>query len=369
MLEQLALMSDPLPLYAYLNDLLVPHLGRAIADNHFQIHDRTIRAPAHLLHINEDYVLRRSGEGFVAEIDGAAHMVLATALPDGTPVEGVLPTITREGEFAFAFARLAVVDEGGALEIVARLENVATGERASRAISLPPAARAGAGAEGPRLALRRHDGIPVWGNLRLDGPSSGASEFFQAASRMHESPVAILDKRGIGGGFTTSALSWLSGYTGQFPSQQRTFVSFSMVHVGMMGRFTAAQASEARFPPPGWALPMPFAESAPLSNENLLIVLMDKGAGSAGDFFAGYLRQIENALFVGTNTNGTLVTGPIMWTSLPRSGFAIIFGTSLNLRPDLSQFEGVGFLPDLWVPPGESLERALRFIERYGLNR
>jgi len=39
------------------------------------------------------------------------------------------------------------------------------------------------------------------------------------------------------------------------------------------------------------------------------------------------------------------------------------------VHPDLSQFEGVGFLPDLWVPPGEALDRVLAFIERYGLNK
>jgi len=54
---------------------------------------------------------------------------------------------------------------------------------------------------------------------------------------------------------------------------------------------------------------------------------------------------------------------------LPHSGLDIIFSTYMNLRPDLSLFEGVGFLPDLWVPPVESLDRVLAFVERYGLNR
>jgi len=73
-------------------------------------------------------------------------------------------------------------------------------------------------------------------------------------------------------------------------------------------------------------------------------------------------------LFVGTNTLGVYLTGGMAETVLPRSGLNMRIGTQLNLRPDFSLFEGVGFLPDLWVPPGESLERALAFIERYGLN-
>jgi len=40
------------------------------------------------------------------------------------------------------------------------------------------------------------------------------------------------------------------------------------------------------------------------------------------------------------------------------------FGTSLNLRPNLSQLEGVGFLPDFWVSPDMSIERILQHIYR-----
>lgn len=57
-----------------------------------------------------------------------------------------------------------------------------------------------------------------------------------------------------------------------------------------------------------------------------------------------------------------LITTNATTTILPNSGAAMFFGTSLNIRTDLSQFEGVGFMPDLWVPPQASLERVLRFI-------
>ena len=112
-----------------------------------------------------------------------------------------------------------------------------------------------------------------------------------------------------------------------------------------------------------------FPQRELIPNDNLLIVLTDGMVASAGDMFVGYLRQLENALFVGANTMGALVTGGTESATLPRSGLNVTFGTRLSLRPDLSQFEGIGFMPDLWVPPRESLERVLAFIERYGLNR
>jgi len=111
---------------------------------------------------------------------------------------------------------------------------------------------------------------------------------------------------------------------------------------------------------------LPLREFIP--NKNLVIILMDNRTTSAGEVFVGYLRQLENVLFVGANTHGNFVSAAIIRTSLQFSNLDIVFGSQLNLRPDLSQFEGVGFMPDLWVPPGESLERVLAFIERCGLN-
>jgi len=118
-----------------------------------------------------------------------------------------------------------------------------------------------------------------------------------------------------------------------------------------------------------WILPEEWDDNL-LSNNNFVIVLTDYHVGSAGERFVGYLRQLENVLVVGTNTFGVLATGGVVWTVLPRSNLTLQFSVStLDLRPDLSQFEGIGLLPDLWVPPGESLERVLAFVRRYGIRR
>ena len=126
--------------------------------------------------------------------------------------------------------------------------------------------------------------------------------------------------------------------------------------------------SQRQQPGISWNWPDPFSREA-IPDDSIVIILMDNYVASAGEFFVSILRRLENALFVGTNTFGVYLTAGMDVITLPRSGLEMRIGTVLTLRPDLSQFEGVGFLPDLWVPPGESLERVLAFIERYGLNR
>ncbi|MCL2322786.1 MAG: S41 family peptidase [Oscillospiraceae bacterium] len=95
---------------------------------------------------------------------------------------------------------------------------------------------------------------------------------------------------------------------------------------------------------------------------------MDNLTVSAGELFISYLRQMDNVIFVGTSTTGALtISDEAENNRLPESKFHIYFGIGLNIRSDLSQFESVGFAPDLWVPPGESLDRVIKFIEQYKL--
>ena len=372
MLAQLASMSDPLSVESFLEDLIVPRFHSVARDNHFQIHNVTFVAPEHDLFMSEDYVLRRGEEGFVVEIDGITYIALGTELPDGSPVEGVVPTLAPDGELVWAFGiadengfhplRFRTAERRASREIVALLANSATGERVSRAVSLsmlvsnilpePPAP------------------FDMEGVAFLEGRSMldpYKEPLLRGAWDMRDSPVLILDIRGIGGGASIGK-QWVRGYAGREPAGGHSFVEFQR------GSAAALSAGGARGPMvgnrPGWIRLDPLdPERASIPNENLLIVLTDWFASSGGDELVGHLRQLENVLFIGANTHGNLLSGGIGRTMLPRSRLDVIFGMYLNLRPDLSQFEGVGFMPDLWVHPDYALERTLAFIERYGLAR
>jgi len=373
MLERLALMSDPLPVMSYLHDLLVPYLSLAIADNHFQIHDFTFRAPDRVAFMSDGITLRARGGGFEWEIDGSVYLVLETALADGRAVSGIKPTITREGEFAFAFGHLATSGDPGAEEMRATLECAATGERRDRAVRLSPVFHSGLPRH-PVIASREEGGVLVVENRVFPGAHDGGargSVFYMHGMEARDRPVAILDIRRHGGGIDLPAIWWIGGFAGMEHgvSESAAFLRFGRSHPDSLARFPAG-ATGSPGAPLGWAPPFPSrGDALVIPHDNTLVVLMDKGTSSAGELFVAYLRQLENALFVGTNTHGNLVTGGMTRSRLPYSGLDIMYGSRVHLRPDLSPFEGIGFMPDLWVPPGEALERALAFIERYGLNR
>jgi len=381
MLERLAETGDPLPVQSYLIQILLPPLRAVISDNHFAVHGgRVFFAPRHGLYRCDAITLRRDGGAFVAEIDGAAYKVIETTLRCGRVVDGVAPTITREGEFAFMFGHFARVGDPGAREMEALLESAATGERRSISMELrllstphPPPSSLPAGA---LVAGREVGGVWVVENRRLftfQGGFPYGDSFYQAGREARGRPVVVIDIRGHGGGYIDAALPFLYALAGRAPSSGAAFMAFTRDFPSELAGLQPAP--EPRQPgdlPLGWRSPIPFSASETIPNDTFVIVLTNNRVSSAGDLLVGYLRQLENVLFVGTNTHGNVIGGGMTdetYTRLPHSGLTVEFGSWLRLRPDLSQFEGVGFLPDLWVPPGEALERALAFVERYGLNR
>jgi len=393
-------MPDPLQVFSYLNNLLIPNLRGIIADNHFQIQHYNFRAPAHVPFMNEEFILRKGQYGFITEIDGVTHRVINVKCSSSLLlVEGILPTLSPEGEFVWAFGLVTAESQQDTIDIKILFENMATSKRYSHTVNLSKITPTTPRPRYPIFAIREIDGITVMENRSLSNFSyretGERNPFLQSGYELRNKSILIVDLRGHTGGSTSMPRLWVEMFAGQGPKHHVLFATSILLRsrvtselleffhpLGISIRF------EERF---GWERIMetcprffeePILENShlptsvpvtdphiPIPNENLVIVLTDKNIVSAGDLFVGHLRQLENVLVVGTNTSGTFLTGGVGSTMLPHSNLAIRLGSLLNIRPDLSQFEGVGFKPDLWVPPGESLERVLRFIERYGLAR
>ena len=361
MLKQLSEMNNPLSVHSYITNLLVPSLRRVIADNHFRIDNHAIGIRSQL-YMNESFILRKDESGFITEIDGQTYRFLEATLDE--QVINVLPTLTEDGEFAWTFGYVVYgilpTDRiSPRIELTVSLKNTQTHTVFYRVIQLrtiPDAAPNRLSTQ--PYSITQREGIAVLSNrwLNRDLPS-----FIETGTELREAPVLILDLRNHRGGQSDFARRWLQQYTGQ---------NISGVFAGNRLESVASSAlnHRVRTESPRWHS----WERPPISviqNENLVIVLTDNAIRSAGDAFVGMLRQLENVLFVGANTRGVLVTGGILEVPLPYSRVNIRFGRQLNLLPDLSPFEGVGFSPDLWVPPNVSLERVLRFVHNLNAER
>lgn len=109
------------------------------------------------------------------------------------------------------------------------------------------------------------------------------------------------------------------------------------------------------------------SDGLPWNTGNFIFVLIDGNTCSAGEIFANMLTMGKQVVLVGTNTRGCLNFGNINSVYLPNSGIRLQFGSQYSIDQSLEKTEGVGYFPDLWVEPEDSLDAVVRLCNYYGL--
>ncbi|ABR48052.1 peptidase S41 [Alkaliphilus metalliredigens QYMF] len=202
--------------------------------------------------------------------------------------------------------------------------------------------------------------------------------FAEDAKKLKDEDYFIIDVRGNGGGGDSYSFEWIKNYTGQtretfimdrIESHLDTEITIGAMKYSMEFEVDLELRKEAEDLIerivledyyPGWT-PLYIKQPQRLNNENIIFVIMDEGIASSGESFISMLRQMENVIFVGTNTAGVYLASGGAYT-LPHSHIPIGFGQSLFLNSKLEDREGIGFMPDFWVSPDQAIDRILKFI-------
>jgi hypothetical protein len=98
-----------------------------------------------------------------------------------------------------------------------------------------------------------------------------------------------------------------------------------------------------------------------ISNDKLIILLIDRYVYSAGEVFTDLINNMENTLVIGQNTSGTLITGGFITYYLPNSNVAYSITHSFHIFDEAYFREGVGIAPDVWVI-GDASKAALAIL-------
>lgn len=100
-------------------------------------------------------------------------------------------------------------------------------------------------------------------------------------------------------------------------------------------------------------------ESAMSQNDTVIFALCNKHTYSAGELALFQLENMENVVFVGTNSNGCLLTGGTnldapVW--LPNSGMSLYYSTILVTSEKMDDFDSDGFQPDIIVDDDDAVQ-------------
>ena len=204
--------------------------------------------------------------------------------------------------------------------------------------------------------------------------------FLNTAEEIKNSPVAVIDLRGNKGGWPYYVQEWLQKYNAALVTY--TDGKSSIWLATRSGCYLMAQDAKKRqgilpeikkeyiddnmyiykYGQNSWKISKQQFKRVP--NKHLLFVLTDSSVASAGESLIAALRNQDNVIFVGTNTNGCLIGATPRPITLSHSKIPVYFcGVMKNyFNKDVFQ-EGRGFSPDIWVD-GDALQYTLNLISQ-----
>lgn len=226
------------------------------------------------------------------------------------------------------------------------------------------------------------DNIPILdvnALCRVDPKDQTIERFIEDSRKLKEEDLIIIDLRNNIGGNLINIEKWFKGFTGENLKQDiiesglytNTTISLSRNKFElkesepesvkfMCLKEISTYEKQKHFP--GWS-PIEYENFKPIEIDNHIVVLIDKNTSSAAEFFVHYLKKLHNVTLVGTNSKGCMLTGNSNSAHLPNSKIPIYISHKLYMRTDFINMDGVGFEPDLWVKPEQSLHRVIKHLK------
>ena len=289
--------------------------------------------------------------------------------PEGVDPRLVKPTIDEEGRLRLTLATTATPEAAERL-----LPETATIQGTAMALSWKGDGAVARKGEDIFRETTVLNGVPLLTSTSMMAVNERQREQLErlaaCGKEYADAPVLVLDLRGNGGGSDTYFDRWFQGYLdADRPPELRGAASWKLSGLTLHLYETYFGSMEG-FPElpetPQWM--NVFSGAGRMAErQGLTLTLQDKGTASSGEAAAQHTRAVENTLTIGGCTRGSCLTPNVFAFYLPHSGVTLRFGTGLGLYEDMSNRDGKGWLPDLWVPTDQAQERARAMIEYYDL--
>ncbi len=316
-----------------------------------------------------DLRLRRDGDAYV---DADGRRLLSC---DGRPAAEVIrPIVDADALPEARFAPMLLSRE--------RIEEVTCALRSPDGATVEaPVPLRRLDVRGPRgPSFERLDAPFPWLRLRtlFTDRADALERFVRSGVEVRDAPVVVVDLRRAGGGSDRYLLRWFRNLTDQTFAYWQTDALESEVTLQGALTFWGCVRSLSRTTDPGgrrWlddrvararreldramdargrfrerdpeALRLPGVAPGPF--EGRLVLLVDRGCGSACETSVLLARQVPGAIVIGENTEGVMKVGELRWYQLPHSRIWVSLGHRSHRDPTATFRESFGFEPDLWL--------------------
>ena len=184
----------------------------------------------------------------------------------------------------------------------------------------------------------------------------------ETAKKLKNTSNFIIDSRGNGGGGDTWLEGWYQNYTG-------TSLKLTINTVCRFSDLTNKADTEL------YDTSLKYTgiyenkqDGSFAKNKHFFAYLMDKDVGSAGERGILSVKQMENALLIGTNSRGCMLGDGSYTYILPNSKLGVTVGNKAFVEGNCSSdIEGLGWMPDIYVDGYLALDRTIKMFRYYNL--
>ena len=268
----------------------------------------------------------------------------------------IRPTLTEDGELVYAPVLFVPLTEVGSCTLT--YQNAAGKTKTETATWTQSRAYAGTLLR-PDVKSFRENGIQYISVRSFMGDYDAELQDFAASGKDARGAKAIIfDLRANHGGDDRYGSSWVRNFTGTAPK-------YSVAVGNRFSRLRAAAWGEGSAPAGSF---QQFQQTGVFQNNDIpIIVLVDDGCASSGESMLNFLKTLDNAIVIGTNSGGYQLCGNDMSMTLPNTGMYLYFGVSLTFPYGMENVDYKGYEPDVWCRADTSLDAVLNMLVRYNL--
>lgn len=360
--------------YDNIKRLLIDNL-MFINDGHLSIGTVLINYYKDLVYVyNDEYIFKKNDKGFYTNIDHSKWY--AESINEYNLDEFMKTTITPEGELAYSIGTL-VNNNDDALSLSLNMINEKRNERVTKIIDLKKDFRTN---KTPPVAFEKSiiSGIPILEIMSMNNLNTidrSMEDFIATSTELKNSKAFILDLRGNLGGGEAFWMEWLNNYIGE-PVQitQRVgkkitkskLLSLKKLYEKIGGNDEYLNYINESIDTKDYGYWLDYKFNGKwYENKNLIFVLIDKDVASASEGFLSYLKNVENVVFVGSNSRGCMLTPDVSEFVLPNSKLGLRIGTGIAFKNTSDNIDGIGFEPDIWINSSDALDRVIKLLEYY----
>lgn len=357
----------------YFSDILIDNLN-FIQDAHFSINGHQLVDKKYYFHNDELEFLLDPRKGYYTYIDNIRYYL--KDIDNRKKYDDYLKlSINKEGDLIYYLGKVQSLGQTLTLNVKLFDED---NREILKTIKLKEAKILDI--ENDKVFNEKIEGnIPII-SLRTMVEKENNTIFIETPSVINQYPLSIIDIRGNSGGQDTLGIKWFTNFTGESPKKICTTATlYSKVNSYITEKYlqnidtdyddeyikeiieNEKQKIESNINQWGISL----GSNTKIKNNNIIFVLVDKRTASSGESFVEFLYNLENIVFVGTNTGGVTLSDRYVEGRLYSSKINFQFGRVLSIYDEKIHKEGVGFFPDIWVGDNDTLERVLLLVNKY----